>query len=234
VGQAVSPAHVLINMSFFPRLTPLIALLITAAGIAWSQQEFPPPEGKARVVVIASGMSGPEHYTTVAREIAQLGYDVVLFDGNPMEGTHGEALKTAIQQAQQMPHALPGKVALVSFSLGGGLSLYYGTQWPDLVSGVVAWYPATTFIKDVPGFAARLKVPVLMFAGEKDTYRDCCTVDKARTLASAATAAQQPFELVTYPNTDHDFIKGGKHYNAQAYSDAFAKTAAALKQDLAK
>jgi len=76
------------------------------------------------------------------------------FDGNPMEGTHGDGLKTAIQQAQQMPHALPGKVAVVGFSLGGGLSLYYGTQWPDLVAGAVVWYPATTFIKDVPGFVA--------------------------------------------------------------------------------
>lgn len=219
-------------MIFPARFASLLAVLIAATNIASAQQEFPPPQGKARVVVIASGMSGPDHYTTVARELAQLGYDVVLFDGNPMEGTHGEALKTAIQQAQQMPHALPGKVALVGFSLGGGLSLYYGTQWPDLVSGLVAWYPATTFIKDVPGFAGRLKVPVLMFAGEKDTYRDCCTVAKAHTLASAATAANQPFELITYPNTDHDFIKGGKHYNAQAYSDAFEKTAAALKKYL--
>jgi dienelactone hydrolase len=51
-------------------------------------------------------------------------------------------VKTTIQQAQQMPHALPGKVALVGFSLGGGMCLYYGTQWPDLVTGAVVWYPA--------------------------------------------------------------------------------------------
>ena len=206
--------------------------LLSATSIAHTQQEFPPPQGKARVVVVASGMSGPEHYAAVSRELAQLGYDVVLFDGNPMEGTHGDGLKTAIQQALQMPHALPGKVALVSFSLGGGLSLYYGTQWPDLVAGAVVWYPATTFIKDVPGFVGRLKVPVLMFAGEKDTFRDCCTIGKAHTLAAAATAASLPFELVTYPNTDHDFIKGGKHYNAQSYSDAFQRTAARLKEYL--
>jgi len=221
-------------MTVFSRFAPVIGLVacITATPVAYAQQEFPPPQGKARVVVVASGMSGPEHYATVAREIAQLGYDVVLFDGNAMEGTHGDGVKTAIQQAQQMPHALPGKVALVGFSLGGGLSLYYGTQWPDLVAGAVVWYPATTFIKDVPGFVSRLKVPVLMFAGEKDTYRGCCLVATARTLAEAAKGSSQPFELITYPKTDHDFVKGGSHYNSDSYSDALQRTAAKLKEYL--
>ncbi len=203
--------------------------LVAASAAVQAQQEFPPPQGKGRVVVVASGMSGPEHYIPVSRDLAQLGYDVVLFDGNPMEGTHGEGLKSAIQQAQGMPHALPGKVALVSFSLGGGLSLYYGTQWPDLVSGAVLWYPATTFIKDVPGFVGRLSVPVLMFAGEKDTFRGCCLIGAAHTLADAATAAGKPFELVTYPKTEHDFVKGGSHYNAENYADALQRTAARLK-----
>jgi dienelactone hydrolase len=211
------------------RLAALCAVLVFIAAAAQAQQEFPPPQGKGRVVVVASGMSGPEHYVPVSRDLAQLGYDVVLFDGNPMEGTHGEGLKSAIQQAQGMPHALPGKVALVSFSLGGGLSLYYGTQWPDLVAGTVLWYPATTFIKDVPGFASRLSVPVLMFAGEKDTFRGCCLIGQAHTLADAATAAGKPFELVTYPKTEHDFVKGGSHYNAENYADALQRTAARLK-----
>jgi dienelactone hydrolase len=131
-----------------------------------------------------------------------------------------------------MPHALPGKAAVVGFSLGGGMALYYASQWPDLVAGVVAWYPATTFIKDVPGFAARLKVPVLMFAGEKDTFRNCCLVENARNLAAAAKAAGQPFELVTYPKTDHDFVKDGAHYNADSYKDAFQRTSARLKDYL--
>jgi len=218
----------------FSRSVVAIGVLagISAAPVAQAQQEFPPPQGKGRVVVVVSGMSGPAHYETVTREIAQLGYDGVLFDGNAMEGTHGDALKTAIQQAQQMPHALPGKVAVVGFSLGGGLSLYYGTQWPDLVAGAVVWYPATTFIKDVPGFVSRLKVPVLMFAGEKDTFRGCCLVATARTLAKAAQGSSQPFELVTYPKTEHDFVKGGSHYNSDSYSDALQRTAAKLKEYL--
>lgn len=112
------------------------------------------------------------------------------------------------------------------------MCLYYGTQWPDLVTGAVVWYPATTFIRDVPGFVSRLKVPVLMFAGEDDTFRNCCLVTKARTLAEAATASHLPFELITYPNTEHDFIIGGDHYNPQSYSDALQRTAAKLKEFL--
>jgi dienelactone hydrolase len=221
-------------MTGLSRFAPLLGILacLAAAGIACAQQEIPPPQGKGRVVVVASGMSGPEHYTTVSRAIAERGYDVVLFDSNPMKGTQGAGLKSAIQQAQQMAHALPGKVGLVGFSQGGGFALYYGTQWPDLVAGVVAWYPATSFIKDVPGWAGRLKMPVLMFAGEKDKYRDCCLVEKAHALADAAKTAGQPFELITYPNTNHDFVKGGEHYNSESYSDALQRTAATLNQYL--
>lgn len=205
---------------------------LVASPFARAQEEFPPPQGKGRLVVVSSGMSGPEHYTAVARAIAQLGYDVVLFDSNPMEGTHGEGLKTALQQAQRMPHALPGKAALVGFSLGGGISLGFGVHWPDQVAVVIAWYPATKEFHDIPGFASRMQVPVLMFAGESDTYRKCCLIETAHSLADAATAAGKPFELITYPNTEHDFVEGGSHYNPKAYHDALDRTAAKLKEFL--
>jgi dienelactone hydrolase len=96
---------------------------------------------------------------------------------------------------------------------------------------VVVWYPATSFIKNVPGFVDRLQMPVLLFAGEKDHYRDgCCTADTARAIAAAAKAANKPFDLYTYPKAEHDFVKDGAHYNAEADTDAFQKTADRLKQ----
>jgi dienelactone hydrolase len=208
-------------------------VIIAISPLAQAQKEIPPPQGKGRVVVVASGASGPEHYETVSRAIAQLGYDVVLFDGNAMEGTHGAALKTAIQQAQQMPNALPGKVGLVGFSLGGGISLGFGSMWSDQVAVDIVWYPATSVFHDIPGFASRIKVPVLMFAGESDTYKNCCLIGTAHTIADAAAAANQPFELVTYPKTDHDFVEGGSHYNPKSYKDALDRTAAKLKEFLA-
>ena len=207
----------------------LLAWLATAS-FALAQQEFPPPQGKGRVVVMASGVSGPAHYTTVAREIAELGYDVVLFDGNLMLGTHGDGVKTLILQAQQMPHALPGKVALVGFSVGGGMYFYFAAQWPDLVAGEVLWYPMNNFIHDVPGFASRLNVPLLVFAGAKDHFRDgCCLADLDSKLAAASTVAGKKFKLVVYPDAEHDFVYGGDHYNPKDYSDAFKQTADMLK-----
>jgi dienelactone hydrolase len=220
-------------MTGFIRLVAALGALacLCAAYAASAQQEFPPPQGKAPLVVMASGMSGPEHYTTVARDIARMGFDVMLFDGNSMEGTQGAGVQAAIVQAQaQAQHALPGKVALVGFSLGGGMDLFYGSRLSDLAVGAVVWYPATTFIKNVPHFVDILQMPVLMFAGESDTFRGCCLIDHARELAAAATAGGKPFELVTYPNTDHDFVKDGAHYNPSAYADALQRTGARLKR----
>jgi dienelactone hydrolase len=215
------------------RLFPVLAAaaFMAASTVVFAQQEFPPPQGKGPVVVVASGLSGVSHYVKVSRDIAALGYDVVLFDGEAMEHTQGQAVHAAILQAQQMPHALPGKVVLVGFSAGGGEGMYYASQWPDLVLGIIVWFPANSFIKNVPGFAARLQVPVLMFAGEKDHYRDnCCTANGARGLRDAAVAAGKPFELFTYDKAEHDFVRDGAHYNVEADADAFQKTADKLKQ----
>jgi len=55
-----------------------------------------------------------------------------------------------------------------------------------------------------------------------------------RPATRAAAAAGRPFELVTYPNTQHGFIYGGGHYNAQAYADAMQRAAAKLAQYLGR
>ena len=219
-------------MRLSSRLAVLLGLVafLTSVSAVSAQQEFPPPQGKGRIVVLASGMSGPEHYREVASEIAKLGYDVVLFDGRAEENTHGEGVKRDIAAAITMPHGLPGKVALVGFSLGGGEEMYWGTQSSDQVAGAVVWYPANAFIRDVPGFANRLAVPVVVFAGGKDHFRNgCCTADKDSALEQAAKAAGKSFDLTVYPDADHDFVKGGDHYNAKDYEDALQKTADALK-----
>jgi dienelactone hydrolase len=215
-------------------VTVIFSLIILGAAIApvHAQQEFSPPQGKGRVVVVVSGHDGATAYRGFAVQIAQLGYDAVLFDANNIAGNESAALRIAIQQAQQMPHAIPGKVGLVGLSQGGGQVLIYGSQMSDVAAVVIAWYPATRSIGDVADFVARLKVPVLMLAGEADMQRGCCLIGTARTLAAAA--AGRPFELVTYPNTQHGFIYGGGHYNAQAYADAMQRTAAKLAQYLGR
>jgi dienelactone hydrolase len=217
--------------SIFGGFSVAAALLAMAvfSSCAQAQEELVPPQGKGHVVVLVSGIAGPKHDKALAQAIAALGYDVVLYDGREMEKSPSMSLRTAIQNAQQMPHALPGKVALIGISLGGGISLAYGSRWTDLVAVDILWYPATGFVNRMPGFAGRIVVPVLMFAGESDHYMDCCLIGTARSLADDTAAVHAPFELITYPGADHDFIKGGSNYNPTAYNDALQHTAAKLK-----
>ena len=221
-------------MSIFQRTAVMAAVAICFVTVpaAQGQKEFPPPQGNGRLVVLAYGLSGPEHYSEVAAEIAQLGYDVVFFDGGAEENTQGKGVKRDIDKARSVAtHALPGKVALVGFSIGGGMAFYYGAQLPDDVAGVVAWFPENAFIKDVPGYGNKIQVPVVVFAGGKDhSQSNCCTADKDTALEQAAKAAGKQFELTIYPDANHDFNKGGTNYSAKDYADAMQHTADALKK----
>jgi dienelactone hydrolase len=212
-----------------------LVALVAGAPVAGAQEEFPPPQGKGRVVLVSSGMSGTGNYREISKDIAALGYDVLLVDGNGEENTHGAGLRSDIQKAMAASHGLPGKIALVGFSLGGGEQLYWGTQLPDQVAGVIVWFPANVFIKNVPRFADNLRVPVVVFAGGKDHYRHgCCTADKDAALRDAAKAAGKSFDLTIYPDADHGFVKGDANYIPKDSADAFARTADALKTFFAK
>ncbi len=214
------------------RMLPVAASLVAAVLFIRSvpaQDEIAPPQGKGHVVVLVSGIMGPKHDKALSEAIAALGYDVYVCDGRKIAKNAGGSLRAAIQAAQQSPHALPGKVALVGISLGGGLALALGSEWPDLVAVDIVWYPATGFAARLPGFTRRMSVPVLMFAGEADHFENCCLIETAHAIEASAKAANAPFELVTYPGADHDFIKGGHNYNPADYEDALNRTAARLK-----
>jgi dienelactone hydrolase len=204
--------------------------VLGSVGMARAQQEIPPPQGKGPVVVVVSGALGAAHYISPAQQIAALGYDVILLDGNAMSGSQGQALMTQVQNAQNAPHGLPGKVAVVGFSLGGGEALAYASRWPDLVSVIVAWYPLTTPIRDIPTFVAGIKVPVLMFAGALDDYKGCCLIGTAQSLGAAAAAQKMPLTVIEYPSAGHDFVIQGKNYDAAAAQDSWQRAKAELAE----
>lgn len=222
----------------FGRGVALLAMLLSALApaLATAQEEIPPPAGKGPLVVVLSGAGGAGSIRDVAVRIAGLGYDVVLFDSNAiMAGKQSgvcAAVIAAIAQARQMPRALPGKYGLVGFSLGGGLAFSYQCPFPDPPAVVAAWYPVTSGIKDVPAFAQRIKIPVVMFAGTADDYKSCCTIGKAREIAAAAQAANAPFELTTYQGAKHAFAQtaAAATYDRTSTDDALGRTAAALKR----
>jgi dienelactone hydrolase len=210
----------------------MVAMFVSTMAVA--QEEIPPPTGKGRVVIVLSGVAGSATYRPIATRIASLGYDVMLIDSNSLTkqgGGRGDALRAAIVKARQMPNAIPGKVAIVGFSIGGGIALGLGSMWNDDVAVVAAWYPTTSDFKDAKAFASRIKVPIVMFAGVADPG-PCCLVAKAHELENAAKGANAPFELTTYPGVKHNFLIPGSAFDSKAAEDAFAKTSAALKRYL--
>ena len=215
-----------------------ISLCAMAQDSGPPRQEFTPKSGNGRVVVVISGQSGSVNYTTTAQQIADAGFEVVLVDGNDfwIKDTRSawNMLKEVITHAQASSHALPGKVGVVGYSLGGASALTYAARMPELVTTVVVAYPYTAFIKDPPDFVAKIKVPVQMFAGTADTYKDCCLIEMARQLANAAKASSPPMlTLHEYNGVGHGFnLATAARKDQAAGQDAMERTIAQLKQAL--
>jgi dienelactone hydrolase len=208
-----------------------------------SQKEYEPAKGKGRVVVVVTGHTGPGNYANVAEDFAEQGYYAVLVDGNDfwikggggeIKGGGGETLlKGVITRSQQSPHALPGKVAVVGFSLGGASTLTYATRMPELVSAVVVYYPRTDYITNPENFVSQIRVPTLMFAGGRDTYRNCCRIETARKLADAAKKSEGKvmLEVVEYPDAAHGWnIRSSRAYREDYTADGFRRTLSHLRQ----
>ena len=199
------------------------------AQTAYAPQKLPAP-----VVIVISGQSGPTSYQSYAAALADLGYYTVLLAGRDIlnPGKDGPVnLRKAIARAQQAPQALPGKVAVVGFSLGGGGALVHAVGWPDQVSMVVAYYPFTSFKAPPTTLVKNFRVPVLMLAAELDRYNNCCLIDAAQAIAAAAKDSGLDFELVVYPQANHGFnLQTGaagepvKAYRAGDSADAWRRT----------
>ena len=180
------------RMTVCSRVIAFIGLMLCPVlnSAAHAQQEFPPPQGNGRLVVLAYGLSGPHHYTEVAADIAKLGYDVVFFDGGAEENTAGKGVKRDIDIARTMPHALPGKLLwLVSRS---------GEVWLCIMAHNFrttsqAWWrgfqktPLSIICTDLPTIYRSLSWPS---QGGKDHFHgECCLADKDATLQQAAKSA---------------------------------------------
>jgi dienelactone hydrolase len=221
-----------------------VLLICFAVALFWScattgsvkKMEYPPTSDKGPIVIVISGANGMnEAYRSYAAEVGRLGYFSVLLDGNDFHPQYGASaaadLKRVIEEAQSSPKALPGKVAVIGFSMGGGDALTHAARMPDLVSSVVAYYPVTMYIQNMRSFVAEFKVPVLVFAGEKDTYQRCCLIESMRDMEAAAKENGKSFELVVYPEANHAFTwVNSRAYRAADSADAWERTKKMLSQ----
>jgi pimeloyl-ACP methyl ester carboxylesterase len=194
-----------------------------------SPLEYNPPSGRGPIVILLSGFSGPALYKSYADEVSRLGYYAVLFDGKEFYELSPGAFKRTIEQVQRSPKALPGKVAVIGFSMGGAAALGKAALMPDLVSAVITYYPMTKDF-NTQSLAAKFQVPTLVFAGERDTLYDCCLIETMRAMERGAKEAGKPFELVAYKEAGHAFNLTGSDYRAEDAADAWQHTIKMLSQ----
>lgn len=195
------------------------------------KQEFLPPSGKGPAVLVLSGQTGPESRKPFVRKLADLGYYAVLVDGNDMLNRSGNAQRNfneALAQTLASPASTTQKAAVIGFSLGGGGLLFNAMHQGDKVSAAVAVYPATAWISNVDGLVGRFNVPLLLMAAEKDTYKNCCPIDRARQIVQVAQGRSLPVELVVYPEAEHAFDLPGPLFRAADAEDAWQRTLAHL------
>jgi dienelactone hydrolase len=199
-----------------------------------SQSAYVPPSGKGPAIVVLSGATGPRLYDPFAAALAKEGYYVVLLDGNDVRrSADGEAsLRKAIERAQKASNAITGKVGVVGFSLGGGMALSRAADMPELVAAVVVYYPSTSFVSNPRDLIRRFQVPILMLVGEQDRYNNCCLIETARAIETAAKERQSTFTLVSYPSAGHGFNLAVPAYRAQDDLDAWKRTIDMLRQHL--
>ncbi len=218
----------------------IISLVAVFTCSCATARSYTPPSGRGPIVILLSGLDGPERYRTYAADIAQLGYYAVLLDGkdfnpHPAAGLGGAAadnLRRAIMKVQSSPKALPGKVAVIGFSLGGGAALSYAAGMPDLVSAIVAYYPMTMHVSNMRIFVAQFQVPILVLAAERDTSKNCCLIGSMRDMEAAAKEWGKPFELVVYPKAYHlfNFAIKKQVYRPEDAADAWQRTTKMLSQ----
>jgi len=216
-----------------------IGLLLFAPLPAYSQDDGPqqevflPKNPKGPIVVLISGNSGMASYRYYGSDVAGLGYYTILIDGKDILTTQqdgGQNLRKVIAKARASPNAIPGKIVVVGFSQGGGAVLRHAVIMPELIAAAVAYYPAISWSKDIGGTAAKIQIPLLVLAGERDRYNNCCLIESMRELETAAKKNKTPFELVAYPNADHGFNIYGRSFRSDDKDDAWRRT----KEVLAK
>ncbi|MBE2232520.1 MAG: dienelactone hydrolase family protein [Anaerolinea sp.] len=232
------PMHA--RLPFFMNIPTLLAriltpLLLAATWPAAAADFIAPPTGAGPAVVVISGTGNQAPYRWYAVDVARLGYAVALVPGKDVcsasssscsktDAESAENLQKAITELQGQKDVTPGKVVVISFSLGGGGALVHAAPISKQVAGVVAYYPSISKITRLDDVAARVAVPTLILSGEKDKFFDCCLIDSMRTFESTGRAKGAPIELVVYPNADHGFNFDGSRYRPDDGADAWERT----------
>jgi carboxymethylenebutenolidase len=119
------------------------------------------------------------------------------------------------------------KIAITGYCMGGTFALHAACEIDTLRA-------AAPFYGDIPDdeTLARLKVPTLFIAGERDNW---ITPEKVDGLKEAARKYDLPVEVVSY-DADHAFFNDTRPevYNPEAASDAWQRVLTLFRERLQK
>jgi carboxymethylenebutenolidase len=192
---------------------------------------YPEVKDKALSVVVIHEIFGLSDWVRgVADQLAEAGYIAIapdLLSGMGPNGGGTESFKGDVGRAiRDLPpeqitkdlnavaayvsklDAANGKVAVCGFCWGGGQSLRYATNNPDLKAAFVFYGSTPLDAKTV----AQIKCPVYGFYGENDA-RVNMSIDRTKELMKAAGKMYEP---VIYDGAGHGFMRAGEMPNANA------------------
>jgi carboxymethylenebutenolidase len=205
-----------------------------------------PPSGSGPGVVVLQEWWGlVPHIKTVADRFAEAGFVAIAPDlyGGETTTSPDEAgrlfmalnieqtarqLEETLQYLQNHPAVVGDRLGVVGFCMGGQLALLAATL-SQRVGAVVDFYGIHPNVR--PDFS-KLSAPVLGIFGEKDGF---VTPEAVRSLEAAIQQAGGSIETHIYPGADHAFFNDTRPevYQPAAAADAWSKTLAFLKRELA-
>jgi dienelactone hydrolase len=114
----------------------------------------------------------------------------------------------ALAYLRQLPGVDGGRIAVLGWSHGAGVTLNAISQRPSLAGAPVAGFQAA--VAFYPGCTARNQhaerfhpyAPVLLLIGEADDWTPAAP---CKALTASVAARGEPMQIVTYPDTFHDF-----------------------------
>lgn len=209
-------------------------VLVSCAGLT-VPEIYAPPSGQGPLVLMLSGRTGQALYIESAKRLADSGFRVLLTDSNefPINETPicQDKISAAIKDHLPKFSGTTRKVVVIGYSLGGAVALSCAAGLPEVVAGVIAYYPATRLISNHEACVERFGVPITVLQGEADRYFDCCTVEKIREMQLSARKKGRDFELIVYPGAGHGFNLGPMK-DKQLDDDSWRKTMEALNKYL--
>jgi carboxymethylenebutenolidase len=205
-----------------------------------------PPSGSGPGVVVLQEWWGlVPHIKTVADRFAEAEFVAIAPDlyGGETTTSPDEAgrlfmalnieqtarqLEETLQYLQNHPAVVGDRLGVVGFCMGGQLALLAATL-SQRVGAVVDFYGIHPNVR--PDFS-KLSAPVLGIFGEKDGF---VTPEAVRSLEAAIQQAGGSIETHIYPGADHAFFNDTRPevYQPAAAADAWSKTLAFLKRELA-